>query len=445
MGIHFRKYSATFLLSSACYLLLAYFINRNESALLLGSICILFVAYFIILKNHKKLNFNVLFIFGLIFRLLFIFSTPTLSDDFYRFIWDGNLLAHGINPFRFLPMEILKNGLIENSYANQYLLQQMNSPGYYSVYPPMMQFVFFIGSKLSFGSQMIAIILMRIIIVAAEIGTFFYLKKLLVLLQLNPMKTFIYWLNPLVIIELTGNIHFEGIMVFFVVAAFYYLLQNKLEWSALFFALAVSTKMIPLILLPIIVNKLGIKKGLIYATIATVATGILFSGFIDIQLIKNISNSIELYFQTFEFNASVYYLLRFIGYQFYGYNLIGTIGKILPFISLIIILYISFKKKYCENNKEKLFAESISILFVYYLSALIVHPWYITFLLVFSIFANHTFVIVWSGLVFLTYTSYSTIPYHENMYCIFLEYAIVLAIYFLNTRGKLLQSEIFKF
>jgi alpha-1,6-mannosyltransferase len=427
-------------ISLLCYLGIAYFIERDQTIVLLSLFSILFVAYFFVVKNLTIIEFQFLLFAGVLFRIIFLSSTPTLSDDFYRFIWDGSLLLNSINPFGFLPTEVLENGLIESTPNNKHLLQSMNSPAYYSVYPPILQFIFYIAVKFSFGSNLIAIMILRLFIVSAEIGSIIFIKKILVHFNLNPLKALIYWLNPLVVIELTGNLHFEGVMIFFVLAAFYFLLKNKLNISAIVLAISIATKLIPLIFLPLIINTIGEKKGIIYSAIVFLVCCLLFWGFLDKQVFVNINTSLSLYFQNFEFNASIYYVLRWFGYQFYGYNSIATIGKILPAICTSIVLILSFKNQKNCIKTDCIFPKALNILFVYYLFALIVHPWYVCFLLVISVFTNTTYIIVWSAFVFITYTTYASAVYYENLFFIFIEYAIVITFFYLNQKNRFLQD-----
>lgn len=419
---------------------IAYYIERDQTIVLLSLFSILFVAYFFVVKNLITIEFQFLLFAGILFRVIFLCSTPTLSDDFYRFIWDGNLLLNNINPFGFLPTEVLENGLIENTPNNKHLLQSMNSPAYYSVYPPILQFIFYIAVKFSFGSNLTAIMIMRLFIISAEIGSIIFIRKILAHLNLNPLKGIIYWLNPLAIIELSGNLHFEGVMIFFVLAAFYFLLKNKLTISAILLGFSIATKLIPLIFLPLIINAIGLKKGIIYCATVFLVCCLLFYGFFDKQVFVNINTSLRLYFQNFEFNASIYYILRWFGYQFYGYNSIATIGKILPVICTSIVLIVSFKNQKNCSKTDCIFPKALNILFVYYLFALIVHPWYICFLLVISVFTNTTYIIVWSAVVFTTYTTYASAEYYENLFFIFIEYAIVIIFFYLNQQNRFLQN-----
>ena len=50
-----------------------------------------------LLKNHMSFLTWLAFIF----RAIFILSIPNLSQDFYRFIWDGRMILEGFNPYLF--------------------------------------------------------------------------------------------------------------------------------------------------------------------------------------------------------------------------------------------------------------------------------------------------------------------------------------------------------
>src|SRR5581483_764967 len=44
-------------------------------------------------------------VFGILFRLVLVPSPPSISTDIYRYIWDGRLIGHGINPYRWAPYD----------------------------------------------------------------------------------------------------------------------------------------------------------------------------------------------------------------------------------------------------------------------------------------------------------------------------------------------------
>jgi alpha-1,6-mannosyltransferase len=413
------------ILGSVSLYLVSYKIDRNQFEYLMGLVAVLFFVYLYLLKLAKEVKYFLPLIgIAFLFRLILLFAIPNLSDDYFRFLWDGELVKSGINPFVYLPSKTFAAIPSFQSESHQFLLNKMNSPNYYSVYPSVLQGVYF-GAVAGSQSLLGSVISYRFLGIIAEIITTVFLLRILVFLKLPKSRIFIYLLNPMVIIEFIGNLHGEIFMICFTIMAVYYLFKDNFLLSTILLGLAVSCKMLPLIFMPLIVRKLGWGRGVLYGAVAGLVFVLGFAPFIDSMLIANIGNSVGLYFQKFEFNASLYYLLRWLGYQITGYNTIGILGKLLPIMSLIAITYIAFFKK-ITNDFDFLNRISRSLL-VYYLCSLIVHPWYIGFFIPFAVISNQKFGLAWSFFAFFSYATYSHSPTQENLWLIGLEYLCLMA------------------
>jgi len=405
----------------------SYGIERSQFVLFYSGVAVLFVLYGYLLYyffSEEKSTINQGIGVALFLRIILLFAIPNLSDDFYRFIWDGNLFINGINPFAHLPSALHSGS--EGFFLSDDLYQGLNSKEYYTVYPPVSQFIYALGAWM-FGESILGnIIVMRLFIIAAEAGSLLLLKNLLQQYGLNPKYFLIYALNPLIIIELTGNLHFEGVMIFFLLLAFYLMRKERYLLAFVSFTLSVNTKLIPLILTPYLVFSLGWKRTVQLALTGIAGTVLLHLPFIDQQFIANFSDSLNLYFQTFEFNASIYYLVRWVGFQVEGYNIIATAGPRLAAAGTILIVIVSW---FSRNAKLKnLPSVYIIIMTIYYLFSTTVHPWYLSSLLVFVPFAGYNYPVVWSLLIPLTYITYQTAAYEQNFWLIALEYLVVLTV-----------------
>ncbi len=105
---------------------------------------------------------------------------PNLSDDIYRFVWDGRLLYQGYDPFAYLPSEIIRGeGDVAAKGIDQALFEQLNSPDYYTIYPPVNQAVFALAAWVSPTSVRGSAIVIRLVIFAAELLTLWLLMRLL--------------------------------------------------------------------------------------------------------------------------------------------------------------------------------------------------------------------------------------------------------------------------
>ena len=251
------------LLSVFAYFFIGYSFSRQDFGGLFICFTVAFIAYWYLyqfIKNRAAIKGGYWLAFVL--RLLFLCSIPMLSDDFYRFIWDGRLLVAGINPFSYVPDFVIHHfsGPVEG--INNSLFILLNSPHYYSVYPPLCQAIFYLSSLAAHNSVFLNVIVLRLFVLGAEALGLIYLPKTLKRYNIPPHQGLIFALNPLVIIELTGNLHFEALMICFLILFFYVFQTQKLLLPGLFFGLAVITKLIPLLFLPLIFFRLGLKKGI---------------------------------------------------------------------------------------------------------------------------------------------------------------------------------------
>jgi hypothetical protein len=251
----------------------------------------------------------------------------------------------------------------------------------------------------------------------------------------------IYILNPLVVLELTGNLHFEGITFTCLIISFYLLIVNKYVLSAIVYSVAICLKLIPILFLPLLLYKIGVKKSLVFLTTLILSCLLFFAPFMGVDLSNTFFKSIQLYFNTFEFNASIYYVFRWIGALFTGYNQIGAIGSVTPFVTLLAMLIITFNNKTATVNLPSLMKNMSWVLLIYFSVASIVHPWYIVYFIGFSVFTGYVFPIVWGGVVFLSYWSYrETGLVEENLFLVFIEYLFVLIAVIFDLKQKTINS-----
>lgn len=437
------------LLSVACYLTFAYDLSRTEDVRLVTLYAVLFLIFY---KLVRLLQWNFKFMLGvaLLFRLLFLVASPNLSQDFYRFIWDGRMILEGFNPYLYTPESFINIGEFPVAQAQE-LFNGMGplSASHFTNYPPVNQMVFFIAALLSGKSILGSVVAFRLIIIAADIGTIILGKKILDQFNRPAYHMMWYALNPFIIIELTGNLHFEGLMIFFLLLSLYLISLHHWKRAAVAFALSISVKLIPLLFLPLFITYGAtfrkssavqksipkwrlltnhFKKLLGFYAIVGILTFFLFVSFYSSEFIKNYAATVGLWFRSFEFNASLYYMARSIGYYTTGYNQIGVIGKLIPPVTVLVVLVLTFLRKNCFL--QDLIVNMLLALSIYYFISTTVHPWYLATLLILSIFTNYKFPLVWSFMVVLSYLAYNNASTTENLWMIGLEYLVVYGVFF---------------
>lgn len=449
-----RKYQTilAMIVSIGLYFLFAYDLDRTNFMQLVSLYLALFLPFLYFMKK-ERLNFPFLVGAAILFRLVFLFAIPNLSQDFYRFIWDGRMILEGFNPYISLPQTFIEQRQFPVEQAVDLYAGMGDLNGsHFTNYPPINQLNFLIAAILSNSSILGAAVVLRLQIILADIGIIYFGKKILEKLNLPIHHIFLYALNPFIIIELTGNLHFEPVMLFFLVWSLYLLMQKKWIWAAVILGLSVSSKLIPLLFLPLFFqwftsttlsnhnsdslkqikgntignqqNKLkGILQWLTFGAIVIVTNIILFLPFLSSELISSYTNSVGLWFRNFEFNASLYYIAREIGYLFRGYNEIAIIGKIMPSIAILILLGITFFRK--NKSPQQLITALLLGLTFYYFTTTTMHPWYIATLIILSVFTKYRFPIIWSVVIIVTYQAYANTPWKENLWLVGLEYVVV--------------------
>lgn len=459
------------------YWAFAYDLVRTDYIKLVTLYSALFVLFYTLIKRFKRnTHFLTYLAFG--FRTIFILAIPNLSQDFYRFIWDGRMILAGFNPYLYTVESFISACAYPVNQALE-LYEGMGAlnAGHFTNYPPINQLCFVIAAFFANKSILGAAMVMRLLIIATDFGTMHFGIKLLDKLNMPAYNIFWYILNPFIIIELTGNLHFEGVMIFFLIWSLYLLHTGKWKWAAVVLALSISVKLVPLIFLPLFFQwfakrnvistkqsdekshnqkqdhvilkqsqKLsgqhdktskwipafsGIKTLIGFYSIVGITTLLLFAPFYSSEFITNYTTTVALWFQNFEFNGSLYYLAREIGYQFRGYNEIKIIGKVIPILVISFVLLLSFFRK--NKTMPQLITAMLLVLSFYYFTATTVHPWYVATLLILSVFTKYKFPLVWSFVIILSYLAYININQadkSENLWIIALEYVIVYAVFF---------------
>lgn len=488
------------LISCILFLLFAYNLERTQYFKLLGLYSALFGLFYLLIHTYKTKD-KFLTVLAFVFRGLFILAIPNLSQDFYRFIWDGDMILNGFNPYLYTVQSFIDSSEFPVNNAKE-LYKGMGAlnASHFTNYPPINQLCFVLANLLPGQNILNSVIGLRLIIIAADFGTFYFGKKLLRALNLPIHHIFWYLLNPFIIIELTGNLHFEGVMIFFLIWSLYLLHKGKWQLAGVAFAISISTKLIPLMFLPllfqwffkrpfgstktnkdellserdpstvlrvtdhkkdVIASKIkqsesneevasaqvprndfrgsfpffGITRLISFYAIVGGVTLLLFAPFFSTKFISNYAQTVGLWFQNFEFNASIYYLLREIGFAIRGYNEIAIIGKLLPSIVFIYTLYRTFKKPNWTLNG--LITSMLLVFACYLFLSTTVHPWYLAMLLILSVFTNYRFPLVWSFTIVLSYLAYMQIgnaSKSENLLVIALEYIIVFAAFYYDLK-----------
>ena len=360
-------------------------------------------------------------------RFIIAFNFPLLSDDIYRFYFDGNMILQGINPYGLIPAQHPELFL---KIPEPLLLNKMNSADYYTVYPPLAQTVFALAAWT--GSIVKAKITMALLMISLEGIAMVFLYSMLKKLKMPPTNMFWYYMNPLVIMEGMGNVHFDIFVATSLVMMIYFLFEKSYVKAGVWWAVGIGFKLTPLLLLPLLFAFFNRDSRKIFFGVAGFTLLILFLPFMIAPGFFTIFKSINLYFQSFEFNAGIYYGLRQLGILISGYNLIFYLGPLLALTTLAILFKISKQIVKGHLNQFSMLASLSWLSYLWFSTT--VHPWYLIPPLIMTVFVRQLLLPVWSFLALFSYIHYDPelSVYEPVILCV--EYAVVFLLFFYNHR-----------
>ena len=197
-----------------------------------------------ITRNHTSII--TIIIASAVFRLTLLPTTPSLSDDIYRYLWDGQVQLAGINPYSFAPSSEALFTLRDDQFS---LINHKNIP---TVYPPLAQMLFYLVAVINRS-----VLAMKIALLCCECVLAFALIYLLRITHLDTRRVVWYLWNPLAVLEIAGNGHIDvlGIMLTMVMMAA--MLAGRRCIAALMLAGAILSKLIPLLAAPLLWREFG--------------------------------------------------------------------------------------------------------------------------------------------------------------------------------------------
>ena len=226
--------------------------------------------------------------FGLLFRCVLFFSNPIQEDDFYRYLWDGKVVASGLNPYQFAPLAIQEQlgkkavsaehkpyvQLAEQDPHMSFVLSRVNHPDIPTIYPPFTQAIFGLAAWLAPGS----LAALRIVFLVFDLGVCALLLVLLRQLSLSPLLVGVYAWSPLVIKETMNSAHYDVVPTFCLVLALVLMVQGRGVLAHLSLAGAVLGKLYPLLLLPVFLARMRKAHGSGAALLGLLTVGVVLLG-----------------------------------------------------------------------------------------------------------------------------------------------------------------------
>jgi hypothetical protein len=202
---------------------------------------------------------------GLVARFLLLPSTPILEDDFYRYLWDGAVVAQGLNPYAHAPLGLAVPPEVADALAAQGLraapppadyqlllaegrgvLGRINHPHVTTIYPPLVQAAF----GLAYGLAPWSLLGWKLVVLLAELATLGLLLGALRTLGQPLDRAALYWLNPLVLTVFANSAHMDALLLPALAGAAWLTAAGRTRASAYALAIGAAVKLWPLLLIP---------------------------------------------------------------------------------------------------------------------------------------------------------------------------------------------------
>ncbi len=186
-------------------------------------------------------------------RLALLPLTPELSDDLYRYLWDGHVFASGLNPYAHAPDDA------ELAALRTPWHDRINHPDIRTIYPPLAQVLFLFVAVVGGGA-----VTAKVLWLVFDLGTGLLLARIAVLTNRNGSRVLIAYLwSPLFIVETAWSAHFDAAGLFVITALLWTSARpsrrRREVWVGGLLGLAALVKFAPAAMLPVAVRRYGMR------------------------------------------------------------------------------------------------------------------------------------------------------------------------------------------
>lgn len=315
----------------------------------------------------------ILIVFALLFRITLFCSEPSLSEDIYRYLWDGKLVNEGINPYRFVP------GASELFTMRESWYELINHKEIGTPYGPLAIMVFSVAERI-----MSSVYFMKVPFILFDCLSIILILKMLKYSGMPESNIIYYAWNPLVIVEVAGSGHNDSLGVFLLLSTLYFIQRGKYLGAAAGFAFAFLAKYFTLLFLPAVLKYF--RKGE-----WVVIPLILFSGYIYFgeHLEPHILNLVQVG-SSWRFNDSLFSLLLFLTESLY--------------LSRVLVIGVMLALSIAVWHSRRSVLESAMIMIGGALMlTTTVQPWYLLWMVPFLCFSPNRAWLLLTALTMLAY------------------------------------------
>ncbi|HKK73410.1 MAG TPA: glycosyltransferase 87 family protein [Candidatus Krumholzibacteria bacterium] len=289
---------------------------------------------------------------ALIARLVLVPTAPWLSDDLYRYLLDGRVLAEGVNPFAHPPAEPMIQSIAPE------LASKVNHPEVPTIYPPVVQGLAWIAARMELG-----VVGWRVLMTGIDLLVMGAVALLFGRGARGWRAAAVYGLCPLAIWETGANGHLEALAALPLVLGVFWMERGHPLRAGVAFGAAALTKYYALLLLPLWLAHRGFKRMAATTVAVTLLALVPFTvGGVDIF------EGLRTYLANWSFNSPLYSVLANVGIP-------DDVLRVLPFVVILIGGTVA------GLRNEDVVRSIPMLLFAFLVIGPTLHPWYALWLL----------------------------------------------------------------
>jgi hypothetical protein len=308
-----------------------------------------------------------------LWHLPFLLTTPGSDDDVHRYVWDGRVQRLGYNPYIVVPSDPALGGLHTRD------TRTLNNPDVPSPYPA--------GAQLFFRAVTAiheSIFALKVAFVVCDLAIVLVLLDILRCTGRGAHWVLAYAWNPLLATDVAGSGHIDIVGVLLLLVSVAALVRRWRAAAALAFGLAVSVKLLPVVLLPLYWRRVRMRD----AALAAVVVGLLYVPFFNHGRIP--IGSLGTYVQRFRFNDPVFLTLERV---------------LAPQLAVGLAVLVGFLTAVWMRSKTPAWSSDAFAwpMAASLLCAPVVYPWYLLWLLPFVRSASTVPIILWTVSIIPTF------------------------------------------
>jgi alpha-1,6-mannosyltransferase len=219
----------------------------------IASIFYLISSYISTRTTDDRTCVGIILSFACIFRFILFLCSPSLSDDVYRYAWEGYLQTKGINPYSFSPMATELE-----PYRNE-LWALVNNREVSAIYPPLSQIV-----NASIYFQFHSVWGFKACFLVFDGLVIYGLLKLLKIHGNRRCNVIYYAWSPLTIVEIAGSGHHDVLVIGILLWSAFFCLSNRPRRAILFLSASVLTKLYPILMTPFFLKKTRLRHWFLF-------------------------------------------------------------------------------------------------------------------------------------------------------------------------------------